>query len=224
VQTALDTLQVRLQHHFAAPALLARALTHRSFSADHNERLEFLGDAVLNCVIAIALYARFPQLPEGELSRLRAHLVRQDSLHRLAVRLNLGEYLVLGEGELKSGGAGRPSMLADALEAIFGAIHLDGGFEAARRVIEHTYAEDLAELVPGKDLKDAKTRLQEWLQGRRKPLPKYVVLDTSGLAHAQQFQVACEIDAFGIRTLGTGSSRRIAEQMAAENALKELEA
>lgn len=212
-----------LDYRFRDAGLLHTALTHRSYGANHNERMEFLGDAVLNCVIAMALYARFPQLPEGELSRLRAHLVRQDSLHRLAVRLNLGEYLALGEGELKSGGAGRPSMLADALEAIFGAINLDGGFDAARRVIERLYADDLAELVPGKDLKDAKTRLQEWLQGRRKPLPKYIVLDTSGLAHAQQFQVACEIDAFGIRALGTGSSRRIAEQMAAENALKELE-
>lgn len=213
-----------LGYRFSDEGLLLTALTHRSHSSPHNERLEFLGDGVLNCAIAAELYRRYPQLPEGDLSRLRAHLVRQDSLHKLAQAIQLGDLLLLGEGEMKSGGHRRPSILADALEAIFGAIYLDGGFDAARQTIEHLYSGMLDELLPGRSMKDAKTRLQEWLQGRKKPLPRYVVLETTGAAHSQQFEVACEIDSLGMRAIGTGSSRRLAEQSAAEDILKALNA
>lgn len=213
-----------LDYRFADEGLFLTALTHRSHSSPHNERLEFLGDGVLNCVVAAELYRRYPQLPEGDLSRLRAHLVCQDSLHRLAQSLRLGDCLHLGEGEMKSGGHQRPSILADALEAIFGAIYLDGGFDAARQVIERLYAGMFGELLPGQSMKDAKTRLQEWLQAKKKPLPRYVILETTGAAHNQQFEVACEIDSFRIRTVGNGGSRRLAEQAAAENALKALNA
>lgn len=220
----LASLIKALAYPFSDEGLLLTALTHRSHSSPHNERLEFLGDGVLNCAIAAELYRRYPQLPEGDLSRLRAHLVRQDSLHKLALGLRLGDFLRLGEGELKSGGHQRPSILADALEAIFGAVYLDGGFDAARQAIERLYAGMLDELMPGQSMKDAKTRLQEWLQGRKKPLPRYVVLETTGAAHSQQFEVACEIDSLGLRAVGNGSSRRLAEQAAAENILKVLKA
>jgi len=219
---SLQILAERIGHRFADPALLRTALTHRSFGTPNNERLEFLGDGILDCVIAAALYHRFPNLPEGDLSRLRANLVRQESLHRLAQQLEIGKALRLGEGELKSGGATRPSILADALEAIFGAIYLDAGFDTASSAISRLYAPMLDELKPGQFQKDAKTRLQEWLQGRKKPLPRYVLLETSGAAHEQSFVVACEIDQPALRTQGTGSSRRIAEQNAAEAALKAL--
>lgn len=221
---ALGTLARRLGHPFADPTLLQVALTHRSHSVPNNERLEFLGDGLLNCVIAQALYERFPDLPEGDLSRLRANLVRQDALHGLAAGLQLGNMLRLGEGELKSGGHQRPSILADALEAIFGAIFRDAGYDAARRVILDLYAPLLSDLKPGAAQKDPKTRLQEWLQGRRKPLPRYRLLEASGAAHAQRFEVVCEIDQPALRTTGHGPSRRLAEQMAAEHALKALEA
>lgn len=214
----------QIGHSFADENLLLTALTHRSHSSPHNERLEFLGDGVLNCAIAAELYKRYPLLPEGDLSRLRAHLVRQDSLHRLACELRLGDFLRLGEGELKSGGHQRPSILADALEAIIGAIYLDAGFDAASRMIGSLYARLLDEVQPGKSMKDAKTRLQEWLQGRKKPLPRYVLQETSGAAHNQSFEVACEIDNPPLRTTGSGSSRRVAEQLAAEKALKALKA
>lgn len=220
----LASLTKALGYRFSDESLLLTALTHRSHSSPHNERLEFLGDGILNCAIAAELFRRYPLLPEGDLSRLRAHLVRQDSLHKLAQLLHLGDFLRLGEGELKSGGHQRPSILADALEAIFGAIYLDGGFDTAKQTIDRIYAKMLDELLPGQSMKDAKTRLQEWLQGRKKPLPRYVVLETSGAAHNQQFEVACEIDSLGVRSLGNGSSRRLAEQAAAENALKELNA
>jgi ribonuclease-3 len=218
----LQILAERIGHRFADPALLRTALTHRSFGTPNNERLEFLGDGILDCVIAAVLYHRFPTLPEGDLSRLRANLVRQESLHRLAQQLEIGKVLRLGEGELKSGGATRPSILADALEAIFGAIYLDAGFDTASSAISRLYASMLDELKPGQFQKDAKTRLQEWLQGRKKPLPRYVLLETSGAAHEQSFVVACEIDQPALRTQGCGSSRRIAEQNAAEAALKAL--
>lgn len=218
----LSSLTGAIGYHFADEALLRNALTHRSHSSPHNERLEFLGDGILNCIVAAELYARYPQLPEGDLSRLRAHLVRQESLHRLAEGIQLGNFLRLGEGEMKSGGHRRPSILADALEAIFGAIYLDGGFDAARQAIQHLYSNLFDELMPGQSMKDAKTRLQEWLQSRKKPLPRYVLLETSGAAHSQQFKVSCEIDTFGVRAVGEGSSRRLAEQAAAEHALKAL--
>ena len=212
----------KLGHVFTDAALLKTALTHRSFGTPNNERLEFLGDGILDFVIAAALFHRFPNLPEGDLSRLRANLVRQESLHRLALELGIGEVLRLGEGELRSGGAQRPSILADALEALFGAIYLDAGFVAAQGVIEKLYAPLIDELKPGHFQKDAKTRLQEWLQGRKKPLPRYQLMETTGAAHEQRFEVACHIDSPALRTIGHGSSRRIAEQVAAEQALKEL--
>ena len=212
----------KLGHVFSDAALLKTALTHRSFGTPNNERLEFLGDGILDFVIAAALFHRFPNLPEGDLSRLRANLVRQESLHRLALELGIGDVLRLGEGELRSGGAQRPSILADALEALFGAIYLDAGFAAAQGVIEKLYAPLIDELRPGHFQKDAKTRLQEWLQGRKKPLPRYQLMETTGAAHEQRFEVACHIDSPALRTIGHGSSRRIAEQVAAEQALKEL--
>mgnify|MGYP001096200012 CR=1 FL=1 len=219
----LSKLTVALGHAFADRALLQTALTHRSFGLPNNERLEFIGDGVLNCVIAIALFRRYPDLAEGDLSRLRANLVRQDALHRIAVSLRLGEFLRLGEGELKSGGNQRPSILADTVEALIGAVYLDGGFESAQSVIGRLYLPLLDELNPGRVEKDAKTRLQEWLQGRKKPLPRYQVIEASGAAHEQRFEVACEIENPALRTTGQGSSRRLAEQAAADNALKALE-
>lgn len=216
-------LEEVLDYHFADKPLLTMALTHRSFGVPHYERLEFLGDGVLDCVIAALLYHRFPHLPEGDLSRLRAHLVCQDTLCRLAQEIHLGVALRLGEGEMKSGGDQRPSILADVLEAILGAIYLDGGFQAATAVIERLFAAQIAALHPGQSMKDAKTRLQEWLQGRRQALPKYVLLETTGAAHTQTFHALCQIDSQGIRAEGVGGSRRLAEQSAAANALRLLE-
>ncbi len=216
-------LEQAIGHTFSDSSLLLTALTHRSHSSPHNERLEFLGDSILNGVIARALFDRFPDVPEGDLSRLRANLVRQDSLHQLAVSVSLGKYLRLGEGELKSGGSQRPSILADALEALFGGVWLDAGFDAASAVIVRLYAEMLSAIVPGQPMKDAKTRLQEYLQGRRLPLPKYLLTGTEGEAHAQHFKIACEIETLHIQTEGSGGSRRAAEQMAAERALERLQ-
>jgi ribonuclease-3 len=198
--------------------LLRRALTHRSYSSAHNERLEFLGDSVLNCAVALDLYARFPRLAEGDLSRLRANIVNQPSLAAAATRVELGEQLLLGEGELKSGGARRPSMLADAVEAIVGAVFLDGGFEAARAAVRSLLGEALDKIDPASAAKDPKTLLQEYLQARKRPLPQYAVVATRGEAHEQQFQVECVIAELGIRSLGEGASRRSAEQEAARQA------
>lgn len=211
-----------LGYRFAEPALLDQALTHRSYGLPHNERVEFIGDSVLNCVIAGLLYHRFPDLPEGQLSRLRANLVNRDTLHELALGLNLGALLRLGEGEARSGGARRPSILADALEAVLGAIFLDGGFAAVQEVIARLYADPLSRLAVGEKSKDAKTRLQEFLQGRRLPLPVYSVVEITGEAHAQTFGVCCEVGNLGIRARGTGRSRRAAEQEAAQAALEAL--
>ena len=213
---------VALGHVFNDRNLLQTALTHRSFGFPSNERLEFLGDGVLNCVIAIALFRRYPELAEGDLSRLRANLVRQEALHRLALSLHLGEQLRLGEGELKSGGSERPSILADGLEALIGAVYLDAGFAAAQSVVARLWLPLFDELKPGEVMKDAKTRLQEWLQGRRKPIPRYSLLQASGAAHDQRFEVACAIDNPPLCTTGNGNSRRLAEQDAAEQALKAL--
>ncbi len=217
-------LEQALGHQFANAELLLTALTHRSHSTPHNERLEFLGDSILNCVIARQLFDRFPVLPEGDLSRLRANLVRQDTLHQLAVSLALGKSLRLGEGELRSGGHQRPSILADALEALFGAVWLDAGFDVANSVISGLYGDRLAAIAPGQPIKDAKTRLQELLQGKRLALPRYSLVATEGEAHVQQFRIACEIDKLSIRTEGNGASRRAAEQIAAECALERLQA
>lgn len=219
---SLDTLQQRLDYRFKDVARLRQALTHRSFGQPNNERLEFLGDSVVNHVVALALFSRFPDLREGELSRLRAQLVCQDALHGIALALQLGPELRLGEGELKSGGAERPSILSDALEAVFAAVYLDGGFQAAKTVIDRLFSAHLAQLDPKASLKDPKTRLQEWLQARRRQLPKYRLVETRGEAHAQVFEVECAIDG-GMQTRGTGSSRRAAEQQAAMAAMEKLE-
>ena len=202
-------LEARLGHTWQQRELLTQALTHRSFSAHNNERLEFLGDGVLNCVIGLMLYQRFPDQPEGRLSRLRANLVNQDSLHEIALELELGKHLRLGEGELKSGGAQRPSILAA------------GGVEAG--IVERLFETKVNLINPTHQGKDAKTRLQEWLQPRRLGLPDYILTQTAGQAHAQVFHVECRIPARNVVTSGRGPNRKTAEQMAAEAALIELE-
>lgn len=207
-----------LGHRFKDPELLRRALTHRSFGARHNERLEYLGDSVLNCVVALELFHRFPRLTEGELSRLRANLVKQSSLSAIARQFGFGEYVRLGEGEIRSGGARRPSILADALEAVLGAVLLDGGFEAVAAVVRTLFAANLDALDPHTVGKDPKTRLQEYLQSRRLGLPQYGVVATRGRAHQHVFQVECLIPELNIRTTGEGSNRREAEQDAARRA------
>jgi ribonuclease III len=217
-----DALCRRLGYAFTQSQLLQRALTHRSHSQAHNERLEFLGDSVLNCVIAKHLYDSFPDLPEGDLSRLRSNLVNQQTLFILAQQLHLGELLLLGEGERKSAGFRRPSILADAMEAIFGAVFLDAGFAAAERVVLGLYVPFIAQADVQTLGKDAKTLLQEYLQGRKLALPKYTVIATQGEAHAQLFQVECEIGQLKLTTRGEGSSRRTAEQAAAEAAYLQL--
>ena len=214
----LEGFCLRIGHRFADSDLLRRALTHRSYSTVHNERLEFLGDSVVNCVVALELYGRFPQLTEGELSRLRANIVNQPSLAAAAQRFAFGEALRLGDGELKSGGARRPSILADSVEAVVGAVFLDGGFEPARRVVRTLLGDVLDTIDPATSGKDPKTLLQEYLQGRRLSLPQYAVVATRGEAHEQQFQVECAIPELGIRSLGEGASRRGAEQEAARQA------
>ncbi len=217
------SLEKRLGYTWSGRHLLTQALTHRSHGADNNERLEYLGDGILNCVVGFMLYQRFPDLPEGRLSRLRANLVNQESLHEIARDLDLGRYLRLGEGELKSGGATRPSILADALESLFGAALLDGGFATASAMIEGLFNERINAINPTVQGKDAKTRLQEWLQSRHHGLPRYTLIDTSGQAHAQTFHVECQIAALKIATRGEGCNRKTAEQMAAEAALAKLE-
>jgi len=213
-----------LGHEFRRPELLAQALTHRSFGSDHNERLEFIGDAVLNCAIAGALYERFPRMNEGDLSRLRASLVNRDTLAKLAQEHALGTAIRMGEGEVRSGGALRPSILADALEAVIGAIFLDAGFDAARETIQRIFSALLGRIDPGVPGKDPKTRLQEWLQARRIAVPDYGVVSIAGEAHAQTFTVECRIGALGVATRGEGSSRRAAEQAAADEAWAALAA
>lgn len=215
-------LETALGYTFASDELLRQALTHRSHGSPHNERLEFLGDSVLNCVVATLLFQRFTKLREGDLSRLRASLVRQEALAGIAQSLDLGSYLRLGEGELKSGGFRRPSILADGLEAILGALYVEAGFDAARAAIERLY-QPLLERVDTTDAgKDPKTALQEILQGRKLPLPLYNLVATHGEAHAQKFEVECCVPALDIRTGGHGDSRRIAEQAAARAALEQL--
>jgi len=223
MSAALKSLEIRLGHTWRERPLLTQALTHRSHGASNNERLEYLGDGILNCVVGLMLYQRFPEMPEGRLSRLRANLVNQDALHEIARDLDLGSYLRLGEGELKSGGASRPSILADALESLFGAAFLDGGFETARAMIERLFNERICAINPLVQGKDAKTRLQEWLQSRHHGLPRYTLVDTSGQAHAQTFHVECQIAALKITTLGQGCNRKTAEQVAAEVALALVE-
>src|SRR5690606_1262384 len=218
---SLASLETRLDHHFGDSTLLEQALTHRSHGARHNERLEFLGDSVLNFVVAAMLFDRFAKIDEGDLSRLRANLVKQASLADIAQKLDLSQYLRLGEGELKSGGFRRPSILADTLEALFGAVFLDAGFDAARRVITRLYQPVLAGVDPKTLGKDAKTLLQEFLQSRKLALPVYTVVATHGAAHSQQFEVECAVVApLDIRVTAAGASRRAAEQSAAKLALE----
>ena len=216
-------LQNRLGHAFRDAALLQQALTHRSHSSLHNERLEFLGDSVLNCVVASLLFERYSKIDEGDLSRLRANLVKQQSLYEIAQRLELSQFLRLGEGELKSGGFRRPSILADTLEALFGAIFLDAGFDAARDVIRALYIPILDTVDPKTLGKDAKTLLQEYLQGKKMALPQYNVVATHGAAHNQEFEVECLVPKLDIQVFGTGGSRRAGEQAAAKLALEAVQ-
>jgi ribonuclease-3 len=217
-------LQAALGHQFSDASLLEQALTHRSHSSRHNERLEFLGDSVLNFVVAALLFERFPKIDEGDLSRLRANLVKQAALADIAQSLSLSQYLLLGEGELKSGGFRRPSILADTLEALFGAIFVDGGFNAAQKAISRQYESILLNVDPKTLGKDPKTLLQEMLQGRKLDLPLYTVLATHGAAHNQLFDVECHIPRLDIRVSASGSSRRAAEQACAVIAIAALEA
>ena len=211
----LLALQKRLQHEFSNPKLLLQAITHRSFSADHNERIEFLGDSVLNLAVAGLLYEALSKLPEGDLSRARANLVKEDTLHKLAVVLGLPDVLRLGEGEARSGGSKRPSILADALEAVIGAVYLDAGFDKADQLVRRLFKD--VQINPQMQAigKDPKTELQEWLQGRKMSLPAYRVVGTLGAAHKQTFDVECEITALAHTERGIGGSRRAGEQIAA---------
>lgn len=214
----------RIEHRFANPGLLEQALTHRSAGAPHNERLEFLGDSLVNLIVAEALYVRWPQADEGALTRARAELVRESALAPIARQLELGARLTLGPGEMKSGGHRRDSILADALEAVVAAIYLDAGFEACRARVLPWFEAAMAALPPPHKVgKDAKTRLQEWLQGRQKPLPLYALLSESGEDHAKSFRVSCSIAQPPIITEGEAGSRRAAEQLAAEAALRQLD-
>ena len=213
-------LQNRLDYQFKTLSLLHTALTHRSHSSSHNERLEFLGDSVLNCVVASLLYERYGDLDEGDLSRLRSNLVKQQTLYEIAQKIEVSRFLHLGEGELKSGGFRRPSILADAVEALFGAVFLDGGFEAVRHVIRGLYIPILDTVDPKTLGKDDKTLLQEYLQGHKIALPQYNVVATHGAAHNQQFEVECLIPKLQIQVFGSGGSRRSAEQAAAKQALE----
>lgn len=222
--TDLTALEERLGYRFTASELLEQAVTHRSHGAVHNERLEFLGDAVLNCTIAHLLFHKYARLNEGDLSRLRANLVKQSSLADIAEKLGLSDFLRLGEGEMKSGGFRRPSILADTMEAAFGAVLVDGGFEAARDVISRLFEPVLKTVDPKTLGKDSKTLLQEYLQGKRLPLPVYTVVETRGAAHNQEFEVECAIPKLEISVRGTGRSRRGAEQSAAKQALENAQA
>jgi ribonuclease-3 len=215
VADAHAALQERLRHRFQDPRLLARALTHRSFSAEHNERLEFLGDSVLNLAVAALLYQRLADQPEGDLSRVRANLVKQDTLHKLALDLGLSGVIRLGEGEARSGGHKRPSILADALEAVIGAVHLDAGYPAAEALVHRLFADVEIKPEMSAAAKDPKTELQELLQGRKMHLPVYRVVGTVGAAHKQTFDVECEVSELGLVERGLGASRRAGEQAAA---------
>jgi ribonuclease-3 len=222
VNPDLAALQQRLHYRFSDERLLLRAVTHRSFSADHNERLEFLGDSVLNLSISGLLYQRLADLPEGDLSRVRANLVKQDTLHGIAVGLDLAAVLRLGEGEARSGGFRRPSILADALEAVIGATYLDGGFAAGEALVQRLFAKVAINPQMQAIGKDPKTALQEWLQGRKMKLPAYTVVSILGAAHSQTFDVECAIEEMGLRERGIGGSRRAGEQAAATAMLAKL--
>jgi ribonuclease-3 len=222
IRLLLDTFCEQLGYSFTRSELLREALTHRSHSTPHNERLEFLGDAVLNCAIAGLIYKCFPELPEGRLSRLRANFVNQKALYDMALSLQMDKIIRLGEGELRDGGCYRPSILADAFEAVLGAIYLDSGYVQAEAVITVLYLPATKNIDVKEQGKDSKTLLQEFLQGQKLALPEYVVITTTGKAHKQKFKVECVLPAFNIRTLGEGTSRRSAEQAAAKLAYSEV--
>ena len=224
MDTRIDALQNRLGYHFVNVELLARALTHRSFGTDHNERLEFLGDAVLSLAISSLLFERFSGSDEGDLTRVRAHLVREDTLHKVALAYGLPEVLRLSDGEARGGGAQRPSILADALEGILGATFVDGGFDAVRAMVQRMFGDMTVNTDIASWTKDAKTELQEWLQARRLPVPSYRISATRGQAHAQTFEVECSVPALSLTHLGEGRSRRVAEQEAARRMLDALQA
>ncbi len=217
-----DDLCKLLGHKFSNEALLRNALTHRSVSGSNNERLEFLGDSILNFVIAAELFKRYPDAKEGDLSRLRASLVNKDSLAKIAGQMDLGEWLLLGSGEKKSGGYRRKSILADALEALFGAVYLDSNFARAQKIIIKLYKPDIDNAIDLEALKDPKTRLQEWLQSRKRPLPFYEIVDASGKPHEQTFTIRCVLEGVDREFLSKGKSRRKAEQGAADMALSYL--
>jgi len=220
----LVTLADKIGYQFTDHSFLDCALTHRSANRNHYERMEFLGDSILNFIISSELYNKFPDATEGELSRLRAHLVKGDSLSELAVALGLSDYLRLGSGELKSGGFRRKSILADVIESIIGGIYLDGGIEPARVFILKLFDQKLASIDASKNLKDPKTRLQEFMQARGLPLPEYEIVSTAGKAHNQTFSVTCQVSLLDELTTATGNSRRKAEQAAAKEVLHKLEA
>ncbi len=220
----ISRLEAALDHRFREQALLRQALTHRSFGMPHNERLEFLGDSILNAVTAWLLFDAFPERSEGELSRLRASLVKKETLAELAADLGLSEYLRLGDGEARSGGYQRPSILADTLEALFAAICLDADFETAKKSVARLIGPRIAVIDPETHGKDSKTRLQEWLQAQRLALPEYQIVSQHGEAHDQHFVIACRIPALDVLCQGEGGSRRAAEQVAATRALAQLPA
>jgi ribonuclease-3 len=224
VDPRLSALQQRLGLDFADPALLQRALTHRSAGSEHTERLEFLGDAVLQTAVSALLYERFAGSDEGDLTRVRAHLVREDSLARVALAVGLPDVVRLSEGEARGGGAARPSILADALEALIGAAFLDGGFATAQALVQRLFGEVIAGTSIDNWAKDAKTELQEWLQARKLPVPAYRIVATRGQSHAQTFDVECAVPALGLTERGEGRSRRAAEQDAAHRMLASLKA
>lgn len=218
-----ELLQQRLGHRFQRPELLQRALTHRSYGAEHNERLEFLGDAVLSLAVSRLLFDRFGDSDEGDLTRVRAHLVREDSLHKVALQLRLSDELRMSEGEARGGGAQRASILADAMEAVIGAVYLDGGVDAAQTLVTQLFGEVIDSTTVDNWRKDPKTELQELLQGRRLPVPSYRIVATRGQAHAQTFEVECAVPSLQLTQLGEGRSRRAAEQEAAQKMLAVLQ-
>ncbi len=222
-ENALINVQKMLGYHFKRTDFLQQALTHRSYSALHNERFEFIGDSILNYSVAKMLFEAFPRLTEGELSRMRANLVNQDTLAQIAAELKIGDALLLGSGELKSGGFRRPSILADAMEALFAAVSFDADFNTAEAVVRRLYAERIRHINPQDSGKDAKTRLQEGLQARHMPLPKYRIVDQIGEGQDQQFVVQCDLGETGFQTEATGHSRREAEQQTAQTALDWME-
>ncbi|WMY97019.1 MAG: ribonuclease III [Arsenophonus sp.] len=219
----IKELQYKLGYFFKEIKLLKQALTHRSASSNHNERLEFLGDSILSLVIANNLYHRFPKVNEGDMSRMRATLVRGNTLTEIAREFHLGKYLCLGPGEFKSGGSHRESILADTIEALIGSIFLDSNIQKTEKIILKWYNSRLLTINPGDKQKDYKTRLQEYLQGRHLPLPSYLIVQTRGEAHEQEFTIHCQVCKINKPVEGVGSSRRKAEQAAAEQALKILE-